>query len=166
MAVLRATCLPARTHRHLHCGTCLLAILMPWGCPVLPVRPVPPEDKIRRVWTAIALHTAPGIPQFMEPDVALVTAGVECDVVRAGKSLPRNKALCLPFLWYRIIGGVRGNGGGQVVGAIAASGRTATAASDGHGAEIGQSPDCPALIGREVIRSPSRAAGHREGHCS
>src|SRR6201997_4321274 len=29
-----------------------------------------PEDSIRRVWTAIALHTTPGIPQFMEPEVA------------------------------------------------------------------------------------------------
>lgn len=34
-----------------------------------------PENSIRRVWTAIALHTTPGIPQFMEPEVALVTAG-------------------------------------------------------------------------------------------
>jgi hypothetical protein len=40
-----------------------------------------PEDSIRRVWTAIALHTTPGIPQFMEPEVALVTAGVEYDVL-------------------------------------------------------------------------------------
>ena len=30
-----------------------------------------PEDSIRRVWTAIALHTTPGIPQFMEPEVEL-----------------------------------------------------------------------------------------------
>src|ERR1700722_5517477 len=36
-----------------------------------------PEDSIRRVWTAIALHTTPGVPEFMEPEVALVTAGVE-----------------------------------------------------------------------------------------
>src|SRR6266576_315951 len=33
-----------------------------------------PEDSIRRVWTAIALHTTPGIPEFMEPEVALITA--------------------------------------------------------------------------------------------
>lgn len=31
-----------------------------------------PEDGIRRVWTAIALHTTPGIPSFMEPEVALL----------------------------------------------------------------------------------------------
>jgi HD domain len=33
------------------------------------------------VWTAIALHTTPGIPQHMHPIVALVTAGVEMDVL-------------------------------------------------------------------------------------
>jgi hypothetical protein len=43
-----------------------------------------PEDSIRRVWTAIALHTTPGIPEFMEPEVALVTAGVEYDVLGVG----------------------------------------------------------------------------------
>src|ERR1700730_11984974 len=36
---------------------------------------------IQTVWTAIALHTTPGIPQFMHPVVALVTAGVEMDVL-------------------------------------------------------------------------------------
>jgi hypothetical protein len=43
-----------------------------------------PEDSIRRVWTAIALHTTPGIPEFMEPEVALLTAGVEYDVLGIG----------------------------------------------------------------------------------
>ena len=43
-----------------------------------------PEDSTRRVWTAIALHTTPGIPEFMEPEVALVTAGVEYDVLGIG----------------------------------------------------------------------------------
>ncbi len=43
-----------------------------------------PEDGVRRVWTSIALHTTPGIPQFMEPEVALVTAGVEYDVLGIG----------------------------------------------------------------------------------
>ena len=33
------------------------------------------------VWTAIALHTTPGIPRQMYPVVALVTAGVEMDVL-------------------------------------------------------------------------------------
>jgi HD domain len=36
---------------------------------------------IDHVWTAIALHTTPGIPQYMHPVVALVTAGVEMDVL-------------------------------------------------------------------------------------
>jgi HD superfamily phosphodiesterase len=33
------------------------------------------------VWAAIALHTTPGIPQHMHPVIALVTAGVEMDVL-------------------------------------------------------------------------------------
>jgi hypothetical protein len=43
-----------------------------------------PEDSIRRVWTAVALHTTPGIPEFMEPEIALLTAGVEYDVLGIG----------------------------------------------------------------------------------
>jgi hypothetical protein len=39
------------------------------------------EQDIDTVWTAIALHTTPGIPQYMHPVVALVTAGVEMDVL-------------------------------------------------------------------------------------
>jgi hypothetical protein len=39
------------------------------------------EQDIETVWTAIALHTTPGIPQFMHPVIALVTAGVEMDVL-------------------------------------------------------------------------------------
>ncbi|MEV6609188.1 HD domain-containing protein [Kutzneria sp. NPDC051319] len=42
------------------------------------------EDSVRRVWTAIALHTTPGIPEFMEPEIALLTAGVEYDVLGIG----------------------------------------------------------------------------------
>ena len=37
--------------------------------------------EIDLVWTAIALHTTPGIPQHMHPVIALVTAGVEMDVL-------------------------------------------------------------------------------------
>src|SRR5258707_657497 len=36
------------------------------------------------VWTAIALHTTPGIPVYMHPIIALVTAGVEMDVLGIG----------------------------------------------------------------------------------
>src|ERR1700739_964210 len=39
------------------------------------------QEDIDHVWTAIALHTTPGIPQYMHPVIALVTAGVEMDVV-------------------------------------------------------------------------------------
>ena len=35
----------------------------------------------RMVWLGIALHTTPGIPEHLEPEVALVTAGVETDVL-------------------------------------------------------------------------------------
>jgi HD superfamily phosphodiesterase len=41
-------------------------------------------DRGRIVWTAIALHTTPEIPTRMEPEVALVTAGVELDVLGMG----------------------------------------------------------------------------------
>ena len=39
------------------------------------------QQDIDVVWTSIALHTTPGIPQHMHPVVALVTAGVEMDVL-------------------------------------------------------------------------------------
>src|ERR1700751_4924796 len=39
------------------------------------------EQDIDTVWTAIALHTTPGIPPHMRPVIALVTAGVEMDVM-------------------------------------------------------------------------------------
>jgi HD domain len=35
----------------------------------------------RTVWLGIALHTTPGVPQFLEPEIALVSAGVETDVL-------------------------------------------------------------------------------------
>jgi hypothetical protein len=39
------------------------------------------ESDIDLVWTGIALHTTPGVPVHMHPVVALVTAGVEMDVL-------------------------------------------------------------------------------------
>jgi HD domain len=39
------------------------------------------EREIETVWTAVALHTTPGIPPHMHPVIALVTAGVEMDVL-------------------------------------------------------------------------------------
>jgi hypothetical protein len=44
---------------------------------------IAPRD-VDTVWTAIALHTTPGIPRHMHPVVALVTAGVEMDVLGIG----------------------------------------------------------------------------------
>ncbi len=41
---------------------------------------VDPSD-IDKVWTGIALHTTPGVPEFMHPVIALTTAGVEMDVL-------------------------------------------------------------------------------------
>jgi hypothetical protein len=35
----------------------------------------------RKVWLAIALHTTPGIPEHLEPEIHLVTLGVETDVL-------------------------------------------------------------------------------------
>ncbi|WP_407179851.1 HD domain-containing protein [Bradyrhizobium sp. STM 3562] len=43
-----------------------------------------PEPKADLVWEAIALHTTPGIPQFMRPEIALTNAGVLVDVVGVG----------------------------------------------------------------------------------
>jgi HD superfamily phosphodiesterase len=42
------------------------------------------QQDIDTVWTAIALHTTPGIPQHMHPVIALVTEGVEMDVLGIG----------------------------------------------------------------------------------
>ena len=42
------------------------------------------ERAIETVWDAIALHTTPGIPEHKKPEVALVTAGVEMDVLGIG----------------------------------------------------------------------------------
>jgi len=42
------------------------------------------EAEVDTVWTAIALHTTPNIPQYMKPEIALLTAGVEMDVLGLG----------------------------------------------------------------------------------
>ncbi|MFG1930044.1 HD domain-containing protein [Mycobacterium sp. NPDC048908] len=43
------------------------------------------EADARRVWLSIALHTTPGVPEFLDPEIALVTAGVETDVLGFGR---------------------------------------------------------------------------------
>lgn len=43
------------------------------------------EATTRKVWLSIALHTTPGVPEFLDPEIALVTAGVETDVLGIGR---------------------------------------------------------------------------------
>jgi HD domain len=43
-----------------------------------------PEPKVDLVWEAIALHTTPGIPVYMRPEIALTNAGVVMDVIGTG----------------------------------------------------------------------------------
>ena len=40
-----------------------------------------PEAQVMTVWEAIALHTTPEIPRYKQPEVQLVTMGVEYDVL-------------------------------------------------------------------------------------
>lgn len=42
------------------------------------------QESADKVWAAIALHTTPEIPLHMEPEIALVTRGVELDVLGLG----------------------------------------------------------------------------------
>ena len=46
-----------------------------------------------KVWLGIALHTTPGVPEFMAPEVALLQAGVEVDVVGVGREQLAPEAL-------------------------------------------------------------------------
>jgi hypothetical protein len=39
------------------------------------------EAEARQVWYAIALHTTPGVPEHLAPEIGLVTLGVEADVL-------------------------------------------------------------------------------------
>jgi HD domain len=42
------------------------------------------EGQVQTVWEAIALHTTPGIPKYMRPEVALLNTGVLLDVLGVG----------------------------------------------------------------------------------
>src|ERR1700733_13657752 len=42
------------------------------------------QDQVQAVWEAIALHTTPGIPRYMRPEVALLNSGVLLDVLGVG----------------------------------------------------------------------------------
>jgi HD domain len=43
-----------------------------------------PQEQVQTVWEAIALHTTPGIPQYMRSEVALLYSGVGLDVLGKG----------------------------------------------------------------------------------
>src|SRR4029077_4969666 len=43
-----------------------------------------PEHQIHTVWEAIALHTTPGVTQYMSPEIALLYSGVALDVLGRG----------------------------------------------------------------------------------
>lgn len=42
------------------------------------------QGEIETVWNAVALHTTPGIPEFMRPEIALLQAGAGMDVAGRG----------------------------------------------------------------------------------
>ncbi|BDH16180.1 hypothetical protein [Streptomyces hygroscopicus] len=51
-----------------------------------------PADRARLIWEGIALHATPEIPHHRAPEVALVTAGVDLDVLGIGyDTLPLRK---------------------------------------------------------------------------
>jgi hypothetical protein len=43
-----------------------------------------PDADVEKIWAAIALHTTPGIPEHMHPEVFLVQAGAGMDVAGRG----------------------------------------------------------------------------------
>jgi hypothetical protein len=43
-----------------------------------------PEADVEKVWAAVALHTTPGIPEFMHPEIALVQTGAGMDITGRG----------------------------------------------------------------------------------
>jgi len=43
-----------------------------------------PEQQVETAWEAIALHTTPGITQYMRPEIALLYSGVGLDVLGKG----------------------------------------------------------------------------------
>jgi hypothetical protein len=43
-----------------------------------------PEEQVETAWESIALHTTPGVTQYMRPEVALLHSGVSLDVVGNG----------------------------------------------------------------------------------
>jgi hypothetical protein len=51
------------------------------------------ERAVRKVWLSIALHTTPGVPEFLDPEIALVTGGRrDRRLVSAAKTCPRKRS--------------------------------------------------------------------------
>jgi len=49
-----------------------------------------PEEQVQTAWQAIALHTTPGVTQYMQPEVELLFSGVGLDVLGEGyESFPQ-----------------------------------------------------------------------------
>jgi HD domain len=65
-----------------------------------------PQQDIDTVWTSIALHTTPGIPQYMHSVVALLTNGVEMGVL--GIAFTRISVLRVASLFFQPLTGGRG----------------------------------------------------------
>jgi hypothetical protein len=42
------------------------------------------EEQVQNVWEAIALHTTPGVSQYLRPEIALLYSGVALDVLGRG----------------------------------------------------------------------------------
>lgn len=51
------------------------------------------EADAAKMWLGIALHTTPGVPEFLAPEVALLQAGVEVDVLGVGREQLAPEAL-------------------------------------------------------------------------
>jgi hypothetical protein len=51
------------------------------------------QAAVETVWLGIALHTTPGVPEFLAPEVALLQAGVQVDVVGVGREQLAPEAL-------------------------------------------------------------------------
>jgi len=50
------------------------------------------ESEVEKVWLAVALHTTPGIPEHMQPEICLVQAGAGMDMAGRGYAeIPANQ---------------------------------------------------------------------------
>lgn len=51
------------------------------------------ESEAHKVWLGIALHTTPGVPARLDPEISLLVAGVATDVVGAGREALSSDAI-------------------------------------------------------------------------